>query len=549
MDAACQTDVGGTRSPHATGEPFPRDWLERLGTQLADFAPLRALAPPPSDAPCVVFFSVVPWWHSVFEHLLATSLRLKHVHTPTIVCGGGFPACSNGNAICPRPACDACLARARRYARTFELECWTSHDFLTAEDRARTERLVAELPRARLATFTYAGLPVGRNTLRDLSQHYHYAVRDITAAEEAAARQFLVSSMLSADLARRVHERFAPRGVVVSNGKAVSYSSIYSYFRRAPVDVFTWDESPMFRNAFTFNRNVFAPEVHLEDVWPRYAEVPLTSRQERVLDEYLRDWREGRTPTFVYNDEQAADAGVLAKIEHAAAGRRIVAVFSNVTWDTAHLDRNIGFDHLVTAVQHLVGQAAAQSDLYLVIRPHPAEYKLPVEERTVVRLEEHLRPLGPLPANVRLISGDVELNSYRLARLADLLLVYTSTIGLELALDGREVAVLGDVHYRGKGFTVDIESPAQLHEYLARTRARPATSPQRRERARRYMWLWLYRHLVRLPWVDPVSRKRYRIDDLDALRPGSGSVVDELTARMLDGRPFLDMVAPGHAPD
>jgi len=45
-----------------------------------------------------------------------------------------------------------------------------------------------------------------------------------------------------------------------------------------------------------------------------------------------------------------------------------------------------------------------------------------------------------------------------LIQAADLGLVYTTTVGLEMAMSGLPVIVVGQTHYRGKGFSIDPEN-------------------------------------------------------------------------------------------
>ena len=47
------------------------------------------------------------------------------------------------------------------------------------------------------------------------------------------------------------------------------------------------------------------------------------------------------------------------------------------------------------------------------------------------------------------------MNTYDLMDMADLGLVYTTTVGLEMAMRGIPVVVAGKTHYRNRGFTQD----------------------------------------------------------------------------------------------
>src|SRR5207302_3251584 len=115
-------------------------------------------------------------------------------------------------------------------------------------------------------------------------------------------------------------------------------------------------------------------------------------------------------------------------------------------------------DWLVTAVEW----ADAHPEHRLVVRIHPAEVKLPGKQ-TREPLATFLRARFPaLPPNVTVLDPTDPTSSYVLMDAADVGLVFTSTVGLELALHAVPVIVAGQTHYRGKGFTVDVSSPEEF---------------------------------------------------------------------------------------
>jgi hypothetical protein len=100
----------------------------------------------------------------------------------------------------------------------------------------------------------------------------------------------------------------------------------------------------------------------------------------------------------------------------------------------------------------------------LAIRVHPAEVR-----------QDHWRPneslfdfiateLGPLPDNVHVIAPGAKLSSYELGSLARVVLVYSSTLGLEMADRRKRVITAAHAHYAGRGFTSD---PATEKEYFS----------------------------------------------------------------------------------
>ncbi|MBE9479573.1 MAG: hypothetical protein IMY80_06360, partial [Chloroflexi bacterium] len=96
-----------------------------------------------------------------------------------------------------------------------------------------------------------------------------------------------------------------------------------------------------------------------------------------------------------------------------------------------------------------------------------------------------------------------KINTYDLIELAHLGLVYTTTVGLEMAMSGVPVISAGCSHYRGRGFTYD---PSTSDDYLRAIDQRLAEPRDRRlpddqiELAIRYAHLFFFEYPFLFPW-------------------------------------------------
>ncbi len=117
-------------------------------------------------------------------------------------------------------------------------------------------------------------------------------------------------------------------------------------------------------------------------------------------------------------------------------------------------------------------------------------------------------------------------------------LVYTSTVGLEMAAMGRPVVVAGASHYRGRGFTLDPQSADTYWETVTRVVAvgMAADVPERtRERARRYAYAFFFRfhHPIHAVHEEGHSRPRVTLVAGSLLNPGSDPSLDLIVADLL----------------
>jgi len=114
------------------------------------------------------------------------------------------------------------------------------------------------------------------------------------------------------------------------------------------------------------------------------------------------------------------------------------------------------------------------------------------------------RTLPQLPPHIKLIEPLDEVNTYDLMDVTDLGLVYTTTVGLEMALRGIPVVVAGKTHYRNRGFTYDpgtwVDYFKLLNRLLENIKANRLGEEQV-DLAWKYTYLFFFRYQLPFPWT------------------------------------------------
>ena len=129
--------------------------------------------------------------------------------------------------------------------------------------------------------------------------------------------------------------------------------------------------------------------------------------------------------------------------------RPVVLLATNVLGDSLTLGRQVFSKTMAEWISRTVQYFNWRPDVQLVIRIHPGE----VLTHGLSMAEVVRQVLPKLPEHIRLIGPKDKINTYDLIDVADLVLVYTTTVGLEMAMNGLPVIVSGKTHYRGRGFT------------------------------------------------------------------------------------------------
>jgi hypothetical protein len=217
--------------------------------------------------------------------------------------------------------------------------------------------------------------------------------------------------------------------------------------------------------------------------------------------------------------------------------------FRDVAWDTAASGIRAAFPSMFDWLEETIHFFEKREQDLLIIRVHPAEIQMKGTARD--RVDDFIRKRFPsLPPHIRIVPPEDKLSSYSIIPIADVILIYTSTIGLESAILGKTVITAAQTHYADHGFTIDCRS---LEEYssalvdskrLAEFNANAAVVAL----ARKYAYLFFFKQMVPFPYVTfegPKYLPRLKLNELDDLAPGRDPHLDAICEGILRLKPIF----------
>ena len=221
-----------------------------------------------------------------------------------------------------------------------------------------------------------------------------------------------------------------------------------------------------------------------DEMYERLADLENARRGARVWGKSKRLWQ--------YVSAQGAEQTrkVLGLDE-----RPVVLLAANVLGDSLTLGRNIFTESMREWITKTVQYFAKRSDVQLVVRIHPGEKIVPQAKSMGMVVRE---ALSELPPHIHVIGALDNVNTYDLIEIADLGLAYTTTVGVETAMNGIPVISCGDTHYRGRGFTIDPDSWNEYFSTLENVLADLSTHRLNEEQIAK-AWNYAYRFFFEYP--------------------------------------------------
>jgi Capsule polysaccharide biosynthesis protein len=488
---------------------------------------------------------------AAIDRLLAIALTLRGASTTTVLCDGVLSACLMcEHNIQPDVArfakhgpakllCSFCYPPAADATSKLALPLERIGSFLQPDDIAEAQRFAQSVPFAGIGSTLWQGAPVGEHALAGALRYFAKGTMADEPLGEAVARRFLVATVSTAIAYGRLLESMKPSVVVAHHGIYAPQGIVAALARRRGIRVVTWNPAYR-RQCFIFSHDETYHHSLMTEPTERWTEKPLTPAQRELIVDYLRSRQESRDDWISFHKPPDYEVAKGLRELGLDPDKPLIAAYTNVFWDAQlHYPQN-AFSSQLEWLEQTIRFFETRPDLQLAIRIHPAEVSgVPVSRQRA--RDEIAKSFARLPANVVVIDPESALSSYRLADLADAVLIYGTKMGVELAARGMPVIVAGEAWVRNKGFTVDIRSPDHYREVLGGLPFRQRMVPVLQERALVYAHHFFFRRMIPLGMIESeANSRRFRIaaDTLDALAAGGDRGLDIVCQGILEARPF-----------
>jgi hypothetical protein len=503
---------------------------------------------PPLGGKRVLINSHFVWNYGPVEYATGAALK-ERGHSVTMVACGGLPDyCQLQNSTQQRPPCAQCFANVTERIDAYQLPHTSMASHLTSADIDYARSVAESTPREKLRDLMEDGINVGYLGYINLFQYFKGFSYEVTEEVEAVWRKCIASAILTTRASARILAEFRPDVFVTVNGKFLHWAPFVQRCRMLGIPFVTWEDFQLTPSTVMFASNEIAHEQMQRESWEMAMAVPLNDEQKAEVRNHFKLWSTGGITKWAgFGKDVSADADELRSFLRLSPDRPVISLFPNIAWDSSSVGFETAFTSIFDWLSKTIEYAARRPDLDFVIRAHPAEGRLPPEWRSTVTTCEAIRRFGPpIPSNVRLVDSNDPVNSYSLAELSAVCMLYTSTLGVEFPLRGIRTWVAAGAYYGGKGLTVDLQSPEHMTELLDANRFPPRLTPEEIERAERFVYLVRFRGTFEFPYLaghDELDLKQW-----SDLAPGGNKVIDQLCDRIVSAKPMIDLRDPPQAP-
>ena len=344
--------------------------------------------------------------------------------------------------------------------------------------------------------------PALQKIVQDVSEYdCMYTLRNETVDEDTDLFRFRMDrNGRVGRVAMTYFEENKPDLVIVPNGTIQEMGVVYQYSHYLGIQTVTYefsdkrdhmwlaqDDEVMRQNtAGLWEARKTKPLS--EDEWEQVRSLFSARQNGNLWENFSRLWQ-----------GQATEGGETIREKLDLDERPIILLATNVLGDSLTLGRNLFTksmeDWIARTLQYFIGRP----DVQLVIRVHPGE--MVTEGQSILSVINAVAPV--MPEHIHIIAPDEKVNTYDLMEISTLGLVFTTTVGMEMAMRGKPVIVIGDTHYRGRGFTLDPISWVDYYKTIGHVLQEPKKFRLSEEEvlsAWQYAYTFFFEYPLPYPW-------------------------------------------------
>jgi len=502
-----------------------------------------------NDGPRLLCFSPYTYWelHGQWEAALLHGAKARGAEVRYVLCDGIMTECDVfWAATQPRHAlaCTDCQGRVARLMASLRMPYQWLGRWTMPDDERQAVAWAEGLPSEGLLEASRGTWSLGAWVMSSVNTHFRTAPPDMTNPEVVAVfRRYLASALRVALAFERLLEDIRPDVLLLFNGRQAPTRVAFELASRRGVRVICHERGGRSESLMLLDGVRCDSAAMIQQVRRQWEDIPLDAVALRTIEGYMRGRAEGKGLGWTAFSKGLEESGSLRRRLGLDDRPIWVLYLSSDDEVAASEDYRSAFSNHAEWLQRTMAWASSCSDVQWVIRVHPNMGGRTSTGRNERQLAEVRELAAGAPPWMRFVMPDDDVSSYALLGLAEQVLVYHSTIGLEAGARGLPVLVAGHPLWAGATFAEYVVDAAVYEDLLASRLKVESLAPslEIRRRALRLAYAVYFRYLVgfapvRMPDAH-TGRPAWR--GAEGLAPGQDPGLDRAVSILVDGLPVV----------
>ena len=430
---------------------FQRD----LNYRLIGRAFKKAKFPEKNNAKKIILFPFFSGGNNIFFLMnLAIGYRLtrKGHRSVYLVCDNAIPICSNERVHKTRHTdrylCYNCSKPYHWLKKITRAEIIYISEYLDKQELDKISTEIDNLKNLKsLMTFQYENIEIGKLVEKSVMRYFLIGKIEENNQTILVYQKFIksiISLHISLKTLTKTKPELVPEKIILYNG-TLSLEGYYRLWAQKKNIEYVTQETYIGQDSWIYKKNDEVMKLRWNKEWDEFKEIDLSTHQQEKAISYLEGLSQGKEMYDRLNYDYELDNDIKNK--------DFVVLFTNLNFDAAVLGRNPIFNSMKEWIDQTINYWIDNKPRQLlVIRVHPAEAKLlkPTNDFIGIYLKEINDKIKN--ANIKIYEAHDKVSSYELIKFMKAGLVYSSTIGIEIAYNNKPCLIAGDAFYKDQDF-------------------------------------------------------------------------------------------------
>ncbi len=478
---------------------------------------------------------------NLFEGIYGYALKLRGYDVHVLMCNQFLKKCDNMTKKSDLSVnCSLCLYEQKRFVKSFSI---VSHSYQSLLDNTvikKLSKLSQEIKIEDISSLEYDGVLLGHHIKSAVMRHLLSSNINLKK-DESLLREYTFSTLTSYESTKLLLQKLNPKFVISSHGVYSTWGGALEACKKLNVEVIVWGRGYVGGNIIVARNQSYLYERAIEPI-TYWENIELTTKQLEKIENYFLEKRNPLSTVDhvnYYNGLKKSRAKNVYQTLGLEKNRVKFALFPNIPWDGTTFSSSKAFPTMELFFEKTINWFKHHPEYDLIIRAHPAELKTKGLE-TIRDLIDSL--FTKLPQNVYFLEANHEISSYEIEEIADICLMYASTMALEIAFFGKTVIQAGQSNVSNKGFIFEPKSIEDYEKLLNKAAIKELIMTKyMQENVKKYAFHWIYkRHIPETTYEHKsLIFTKYNLKSSMNLAPGKNKVVDWFIDRCEDGKPFI----------
>jgi len=446
-----------------------KQFQKNLNYRLIGRAFNKSKFPVKNSSSNVILFPFFSGGNNIFFLInLAIGYRLskKGFRSVYLVCDNAIPICGNERVHKTRHTdrylCYNCAKPYNWLKRITQAEILYISDY---QNKIELDRLSIEIKKLKdlesLLKFQFDEIEIGKLVEKSVMRYFFIGKLEENN-ETIVVFQKFITSILSLHISLKTllkdKPELFPEKIILYNG-TLSLEGYYRMWAQKKNIEYITQETYIGQDSWIYKKNDEVMKLRWDKEWNEFKDIDFTTYHQEKAMSYLDGLSQGKEMYDRLNHDYELDIDLKKK--------DFVVLFTNLNFDTAVLGRNPIFNSMKEWIDQTINYwIKNQPKQLLVIRIHPAEAKLlkPTNDFIGIYLKEINEKIKA--ANIKVYQSHDKVSSYELIKFMKLGLVYSSTIGIEIAYNNKPCLIAGDAFYKGQDFVYSSDNQINYFKQL-----------------------------------------------------------------------------------